>query len=80
LSGLFGQVALTAALRYGSVSSVIVMDYSSFAWATLWGWLVFSQLPPTSTWLGAPLVVAAGLIIVYREHKLSLEKPVESVS
>ena len=80
VAGLFGQIALTAALRYGSVSSVIVMDYSSFVWATLWGWLVFAQLPPTSTWAGAPLVIGAGLIIVFREHQLSLEKPVESVS
>jgi drug/metabolite transporter (DMT)-like permease len=80
LTGLFGQIALTAALRYGSVASVIVMDYSSFVWATLWGWLVFTQLPPTSTWSGAPLVIGAGLIIVYREHQLSLQRPVESVS
>lgn len=80
VSGLFGQIALTAALRYGSVASVIVMDYSAFAWATLWGWLVFAQLPPPSTWLGAPLVVAAGLVIVWREHRLSLEKPVQAVS
>lgn len=80
LTGLFGQIALTAALRYGPVSSVIVMDYSSFVWATLWGWLVFAQLPPAATWLGGPLVIGAGLIIVYREHQLSLEKPFESVS
>ena len=80
VTGLFGQVALTASLRYGSVASVIVMDYSTFGWATLWGWLVFSQLPPASTWAGAPLIVAAGLIIVFREHRLSLEKPVQTVS
>lgn len=80
VTGLFGQIALTAALRYGSVASVIVMDYSAFAWATLWGWLVFAQLPPPSTWLGAPLVVAAGLVIVWREHRLSLQKPVQAVS
>ena len=80
VTGLFGQIALTAALRYGSVSSVIVMDYSTFFWATMWGWLVFAQLPPAATWLGAPLIVTAGLIIVYREHRLSLVKPVQTVS
>ena len=80
VTGLFGQVALTAALRYGSVASVIVMDYSTFFWATMWGWLMFAQLPPASTWLGAPLIVTAGLIIVYREHRLSLVKPVQTVS
>lgn len=68
LSGLFTQLLMTSALRFGTVSSVIVMDYSQLIWATLWGWLFFEQLPPATTWLGAPLVIAAGLIIAWREH------------
>lgn len=74
LFGLLGQFLLTAALRYGAVASVIVMDYSSLFWATLFGWLVFDHLPPTATWLGAPLIVGAGLLIAWREHRLSLQK------
>jgi len=66
--GLFAQLLMTAALRLGRVSSVIVMDYTQFGWALCWGWLVYGQLPPTSTWLGAPAVIAAGLIIAWREH------------
>lgn len=71
LSGAAGQLMLTAALRFGPVASVIVMDYSSLFWATLYGWLLFSMLPPASTWLGAPLVVVAGLVIAWREHRLA---------
>ena len=74
LFGLLGQFLLTAALRLGAVSSVIVMDYSSLIWATLLGWLAFGLLPPASTWLGAPLIVGAGLLIAWREHRLSLER------
>ncbi|WP_229658397.1 DMT family transporter [Tsuneonella deserti] len=74
LFGLLGQFLLTAALRFGAVASVIVMDYSSLIWATLFGWWVFGSLPPTSTWLGAPLIVGAGLLIAWREHRLSLQK------
>jgi drug/metabolite transporter (DMT)-like permease len=70
LSGAAGQVLLTAALRFGAVASVIVMDYSSLFWATLYGWLVWGQLPPGSTWLGVPLIIGAGLVIAWREHKL----------
>lgn len=80
LLGLFGQVALTAALRLGTVSSVIVMDYSSLIWATLWGWLLWQRLPPSATWLGAPLIIAAGLFVVWREHRLAREKPVGPVT
>lgn len=68
--GLIGQLCLTAALRYGAVASVIVMDYSALLWATLFGWGVFDRLPPTTTWLGAPLIVAAGLVVAWREHRL----------
>lgn len=74
LFGLLGQFLLTAALRYGAVASVIVMDYSSLVWATLFGWWVFDRLPPGSTWAGAPLIVGAGLLIAWREHRLSLQR------
>ena len=71
ISGSIGQLLLTAALRFGTVASVIVMDYSALFWATLYGVLLFGMLPPPSTWLGAPLVVAAGLVIAWREHRLA---------
>ncbi|MBC2668672.1 DMT family transporter [Novosphingobium piscinae] len=69
-TGIVTQLLLTAALRYGSVASVIVMDYSQLIWSTLWGYLIWRQLPPATSWLGAPLIIAAGLIIAWREHVL----------
>ena len=68
--GLLGQLLLTASLRYGAVASVIVMDYSALIWATLFGWAIYDLLPPGTTWIGAPLIVGAGLIIAWREHAL----------
>ena len=69
--GMFGgaaQLAMTGALRFGPVSVVVPMDYSSLLWATLSGWLVFGVLPDTWTWVGAPVIIASGLYIVWREH------------
>jgi len=71
LTGALGQLLLTAALRFGAVASVIVMDYSALFWATLYGSLLFGALPSTSTWVGVPLIVFAGLIIAWREHRLT---------
>ena len=71
LAGALGQLLLTAALRFGTVASVIVMDYSGLFWATLYGWLLFGMLPPATTWFGAPLIVIAGLVIAWREHRLA---------
>ncbi|HZV09409.1 MAG TPA: EamA/RhaT family transporter, partial [Novosphingobium sp.] len=50
--------------------SVLVMDYTSLVWTTLFSWLAFAQLPSAATWAGAPLIVAAGLVIAWREHRL----------
>ena len=71
LIGSVGQLLLTAALRFGKVSSVVVMDYSSLFWATLYGYYFFDRLPSASTWLGVPLIVSAGLLITWREHVLA---------
>ncbi|QKG70009.1 DMT family transporter [Erythrobacter mangrovi] len=75
--GLLGQALLTAALRYGAVASVIVMDYTGLVWATLFGWLVFANIPPATTWIGAPLVIGAGILIAWREHRLGQREPRE---
>jgi drug/metabolite transporter (DMT)-like permease len=69
--GLGGQLGLTASLRHGAVASVAVMDYTMLIWATLFGWLVWDHLPPVTTWLGAPLIILAGTVIAWREHRLA---------
>lgn len=68
LVGGAAQLAMTGALRFGPVSVVVPMDYSSLLWATLSGWVVFGVLPDVWTWVGAPVIIASGLYIVWREH------------
>ena len=69
--GLLGgaaQLAMTGSLARGPVSVVVPMDYTTLIWATLLGWLTFGTLPVAATWTGAPVIVASGLFIVWREH------------
>jgi drug/metabolite transporter (DMT)-like permease len=68
LVGGVGQLALTGSLRFAPVSSVVPMDYSSLVWGTLFGWLLFGVLPTPYTWIGAPVIIASGLYIVWRER------------
>lgn len=63
------QLAMTSSLTLGPVSVVVPMDYTALLWATLFGWLVFDRLPAAATWTGAPVIVASGLVIVWREHR-----------
>ena len=62
--GVLGQLLLTASLRYGKVSTVIVMDYTGLVWSALLGWLVWDYLPGIAMLLAAPLIVSAGIIMV----------------
>ena len=78
--GCVGQLLLTASLRYGQVASVIVMDYSALVWATLYGWLLWSELPPAATWWGAPVIIAAGGVIAWREQQLYRRAPPAAAS
>ncbi|KMS59530.1 transporter [Novosphingobium barchaimii LL02] len=71
LSGALAQFLITAALRFGQVATVVVMDYSALIWSTLYGWIIWDHLPAVSMWMGAPIIVVAGLIITSREHFLS---------
>ena len=78
LIGLIGggaQLALTASLRFAPVSAVVPMDYSSLIWATLYGYLLFGVLPGPWTWVGAPVIIASGLYIVWRERRRGLVRP-----
>ena len=72
--GGMGQIALTASLRFAPVSVVVGMDYIALLWSTLAGWLVWDHVPSAATWVGAPIIVASGLYIAWREHRLSLTR------
>lgn len=67
--GGIGQIALTNSLRYGSVATVVPVDYISLIWSTLAGYLIFAERPVPGTWIGAPVIIACGLYIVWREHR-----------
>lgn len=78
LCGALAQVLLTSSLRFGSAATIIVMDYTALLWATLYGFTVFDRLPPATLWLGTPLIIAAGVIILLRERALTRQQLAEA--
>jgi drug/metabolite transporter (DMT)-like permease len=70
LSGGIAQLTLTGALRLAPVALVMPMDYTSLLWAVLLGASMFGELPTPWIWLGAPIIIASGLVIVWREQRL----------
>jgi drug/metabolite transporter (DMT)-like permease len=71
LCGALAQILLTMSLRFGSAAVILLMDYTALIWASWYGFAIFDRAPPASLWLGAPLIVAAGLIIAYRERTMA---------
>ena len=49
-------------------------DYASLIFATAIGFVVFSEIPTWSTVAGATLVVTGGVLIIWRERQLGLER------
>lgn len=70
LVGGLAQLTLTGALRLAPVALVMPMDYTSLLWALLLGSWIFGELPTPWIWVGAPIIIASGLVIVWREHLL----------
>jgi drug/metabolite transporter (DMT)-like permease len=71
LAGGLAQLTLTGALRLAPVALVMPMDYTSLLWAVLLGSWLFAEVPTPWIWTGAPIIIASGLVIVWREHRLA---------
>jgi len=66
--GVLGQLAMTYSYRYAEASLVAPLDYVNMLFAIAIGFYIFGEIPHVSTWVGAPLVMAAGGIILWREY------------
>lgn len=68
VAGGLAQLLMTSSLRWGPVSLVLPMDYSTLLWSALFGWLLWSDWPGTSTWIGAAVIAASSIYIAWRER------------
>ncbi|MHA1601307.1 MAG: DMT family transporter [Alphaproteobacteria bacterium] len=77
LVGLIGglaQMAMTNAVRLADISIVAPFDYTALLWTALFGFLIWSDIPGIHVWLGAVIVVASGIYILYREAHIGLPR------
>ncbi len=74
LLGGLGQILLTSSYREADASLVAPFDYASMLFALGIGYFVFSEVPTWTMLGGAALIVIAGILIIWRERKLGLER------
>ena len=68
LAGGVGHLCLIRAFQSAPASVVAPFSYSSLIWATLFGYILFSDLPDRWTLIGASLIIGSGLYIFHRER------------
>lgn len=73
LAGGIGQLLMTSSLR-APVSVVSPFDYLQIVAATIYGWLLFSDVPSLHTILGAALIAGSGIYTALREHRRRLRE------
>jgi drug/metabolite transporter (DMT)-like permease len=67
--GAGGQLFQFAAIRRAPVAVMAVVEYSGLIWAFSLGWLIFADQPPLAVWLGAGIILVAGMFLVAMEHR-----------
>ena len=74
LLGGFGQIFLTTAYKYSEASMVAPFEYISILFAIVLGYFVFGELPTLTVLVGSLVVISAGILIIWREHRLGVER------
>jgi len=74
LVGGLGQILLTSAYRFGDASIIAPFEYASMLFAIAIGYAVFGEVPTVVMLLGSSIVIAAGVLIILREHYLKLQR------
>jgi drug/metabolite transporter (DMT)-like permease len=59
--GILGNYGLAHAFRTAPVATVAPFEYTGLLWGVLLGALVFGDVPTPAFWMGAGIIVAAGL-------------------
>lgn len=78
LFGGMGQALITESLRYAPASVVAPFGYASMIWATAIGYFWLGELPLPIVFVGAAIVIASGLFVIWREHRLGLDRKREA--
>jgi drug/metabolite transporter (DMT)-like permease len=68
--GYGGMMFLLAAYRRASAAVVAPMQYSQMLWAVLYGALFFNEMPAPRVAIGATIIIASGIYILWRESRL----------
>ncbi len=65
---------LTQSYRFGDASVIAPFDYTSMIWTLAVSLAIFGTWPSAVVLVGAGIVIAAGLVVIWRERQLGIER------
>ncbi|MEO0765100.1 MAG: DMT family transporter [Pseudomonadota bacterium] len=74
LVGGVAQILVTSSYRFGGASMLAPFDYASLIFAAIIGYLIFAEVPTLNMVAGAALVVLGGVLIIWRERQLGMDR------
>lgn len=74
LLGGVGQIFLTTGYRHADASLIAPFEYTSMLLALGVGYFVFGEVPTLIMLTGAAIIITAGVLIIFRERQLGLER------
>ncbi|MEO1557376.1 MAG: DMT family transporter [Pseudomonadota bacterium] len=74
LVGGVAQILVTSSYRFGGASMLAPFDYASLIFAAIIGYFIFAEVPTLNMVAGAALVVLGGVLIIWRERQLGMDR------
>jgi drug/metabolite transporter (DMT)-like permease len=74
IAGGIAQIMLTESYRHAEMSVVAPFEYTSLVFSVIIGFVFFGDVPTWFMLVGGVLVVGSGLFIIFREHRLGLDR------
>ena len=67
---MFGLLLWSAGFARARETAVVApFHYTQMVWGSLLGYFIFGNVPAMTTYIGSVIIVAAGIMIIWREHK-----------
>ena len=76
LTGTGAHLLMTWSLRYAPAATLAPMQYLEIPFATLFGWIIFFELPNGLAAIGIVVTVLAGLYVILRERTIAQARAV----
>ena len=69
--GALAHLCMINAFNYSEASLLAPYNYTKLIWVSIFGYLIFEDIPSLEMWIGSGVIVSAGLYVLYRERKFA---------